>query len=271
MQTRRKFIKLSALTGTTALMIPGMIACNAQKNHVPFWLKGDEDKYLINPRDAALGWFKNARFGLFIHYGLYSLLGEREWVQFTEKIPVKEYEKLKDRFFAENFDAGFITDMAFEAGMKYVNLVVKHHDSFCLWDTKYSDFKSTNSPAKRDFVGEFTDQCRKKGLALFLTYSYGRDWRHPHAPNRENYKSFSTRPVYEPKEPSYKYGHEYDMNNYIDFAQKQIKELLTNYGDIAGISLGGSSTILSGNTEAFQLARLYEMIRKKQSHALITN
>uniref|UniRef100_UPI0032165C1C alpha-L-fucosidase n=1 Tax=uncultured Draconibacterium sp. TaxID=1573823 RepID=UPI0032165C1C len=271
MQTRRNFIKLSALTGTAALMAPGIFSCNTPKEHVPFWLTGDEEKYLMNPGGAALEWFQNARFGLFIHYGLYSLLGRREWVQFTEKIPVKEYEKLKDRFSAENFDADKITDMALDTGMKYINLVVKHHDSFCLWDTKYSDFKSTNSPAKRDFVDEFADQCRKKGLALFLTYSYGRDWRHPHAPNRENYKSFSTRPAYEPNEPSYKYGNEYDMDIYIDFAQKQIKELLSNYGDIAGISLGGSSTILSGDIEAFQLSRLYEMIQKKQSHILIAN
>jgi len=86
--------------------------------------------YAANPRQAAIKWFSDAKFGLFMHYGLYSLLGRHEWVQLREKIPVAEYAKLKDRFTAENFDADFITDLALEAQMKYINITTRHHDSF---------------------------------------------------------------------------------------------------------------------------------------------
>ncbi len=89
--------------------------------------------------------------------------------------------------------------------MKYINITTRHHDGFCLWDTKYSDFKSTNSPAKRDLVAELSEQCNKKGLALFLYYSHGRDWKHPHAPNNDEWKG-AARPSYKPNDPTYKYG-----------------------------------------------------------------
>lgn len=82
----------------------------------------------------------------------------------------------------------FITDLTLEAGMKYINLTTSHHDSFCFWDTKNTDFNSVNSPAKRDLVAELSEQCNKKGLAFFLYYSHGRDWRHPHASNNDTWK-----------------------------------------------------------------------------------
>ena len=144
------------MTGSTAL------GAQAQKTTMPSFLKGYEELYKTDPRKASIEWFRNAKFGLFMHYGLYSLLGRHEWVQLREKIPVAEYAKLKDKFTAEKFDADFITDLALEANMKYINITTRHHDSFCLFDSKYTDFKSTNSPAKRDLVGELTEQCAKK-------------------------------------------------------------------------------------------------------------
>ena len=101
-----------------------------------------------------------------MHYGLYSLLGRHEWVQLREKITVAEYAKLKDKFQAEKFDADFITDLALAAQMKYINITTRHHDSFCLFNTKQTDFHSVNSPAKRDLVGELAVACRKNGLGL---------------------------------------------------------------------------------------------------------
>lgn len=95
------------------------------------------------------------------------------------------YAKLKDRFTAEKFDADFITDLALAAEMRYVNITTRHHDSFCLFATKQTDFHSVNSPAQRDLVGELAVACRKKGLGLCLYYSHGRDWKHPHAPNND--------------------------------------------------------------------------------------
>ena len=168
---RKEFINLSIGAGLGTIFLPGCL--NKSKGSIPPYLRALAREYREDPRKTALKWFKEARFGLFMHYGLYSLLGRHEWVQYRETIPLAEYAKLKDQFTARKFDADFITDLALEAGMKYINITSRHHDSFCLWDTSYSDFKSTNSPAKRDLVGELSEQCNKKGLAFFLYYSHG--------------------------------------------------------------------------------------------------
>ena len=269
MKTRREFIKISAYSAAAGMLLPGLISCDSGEGIAPHWLSDLEQDFTADPHRAATTWFGNARFGMYMHYGLYSLLGREEWVQFMEKIPVRTYEKLREEFTAKEFDADQITDLLLDAGMTYLNVVAKHHDSFCLWDTEYSDFKSTHSPARRDLVGELSIQCKKKDIALFLSYSHGRDWRHPHAPNRDNYKSYSTRPAYETPEPAYKYGSEHDLELYTEFAQNQVKELLSNYGEIAGIWLGGASTAVSGPVEPFKLPGLYEMIHELQPHALI--
>src|SRR5215207_4610116 len=130
-------------------------------------------------RAATLERFKHARYGLFLHYGVYSLLGRGEWVQFRENIPVAEYERLIDRFTAERFDANAICDLALDAGMKYLNFTTRHHDSFCLWDTATTAFSSVRAPSQRDLVRELADACRARDIMLFLYYSHGRDWKHP--------------------------------------------------------------------------------------------
>ncbi|MEA3364691.1 MAG: alpha-L-fucosidase, partial [Candidatus Hydrogenedentes bacterium] len=112
---------------------------------VPPHLEEYTAAYGADPRAAATEWFKDAKFGLFMHYGLYSILGRGEWVMLREKIHVAEYEKLKDQFNPVNFDADFITDLALAAEMKYVNITSRHHDSFCLFRTKESDFNSVES------------------------------------------------------------------------------------------------------------------------------
>ncbi len=222
-----------------------------------------------DPRGASLQWFREAKYGLFIHYGLYSLLGRGEWVQLREKIRVADYAKLKDQFTAAKFDADKITDMVLDAGMKYINLTTRHHDSFCLWDTQYSDFKSTNSPAKRDLVREMAEQCQKKGLGFFLYYSHGRDWKHPHAPNNDEWKN-SARPDYDPPETAYKYGKEHHLELYVEFMDNQIRELLTNYGPVAGIWLDGRTVLLSNDKTPFHMQQLYDMIHSMQPQVLVS-
>ncbi len=214
-------------------------------------------------------WFMEAKFGLFLHYGLYSLLGKGEWVQFHDKMHVEEYAKLKDKFTAENFDADFITDLAIEAGMKYVNITTRHHDSFCLFNTKTTDFNSVNSPAKRDLVEALANACDKKGLGLCLYYSHGRDWRHPHAPNNDRWGG-SARPKYETQEPYYKYGEEHDLNIYIEYMHEQLTELLTQYGPIASIWLDGYGVPMNGPTEEFRIEETYQLIQKLQPESLIS-
>jgi alpha-L-fucosidase len=217
---------------------------------------------------------------MFIHYGLYSLLegyyGEihskpAEWVQLRGKIPVKEYEKLADKFKAENFDADFITELALDAGMKYINITTRHHDSYCLFDSKYTEFKSTNSAAKRDLIAELAEQCQKKGLGLFFYYSHGRDWRHPHAPHNDGWGG-RARPAYDPPEVSYKVGEEHDLDQYLEFMKNQITELLTNYGPVAGIWLDGFGVLRSRpeKKHLFKVQELYDHIHSLQPQVLVS-
>ena len=264
---RRVFLQTSTLAATS-LAIPSFLQSCSNSN-VPVYLKNYSGEYSENPLQAALSWFTDAKFGLFMHYGLYSLLGKGEWVQFHEKIHVAEYEKLMSKFTAENFDADFITDLAIRAEMKYVNITSRHHDSFSLFNTKVSDFNSVKSAAKRDLVEELANACAKKGLGLCLYYSHGRDWRHPHAPNNDVWGG-SARPKYGEPESHYKYGEEHDLNKYIDFMHAQITELLTNYGPIASIWLDGYSTPMNGPTEKFRIPETYELIRKLQPQTLIS-
>jgi alpha-L-fucosidase len=260
---------LGGAAATVALTLPSWAKKPAQP--VPSYLKNYESLYAADPRAAALNYFEEAKFGLFIHYGLYSQLGRGEWVQLKDKIRVKEYEKLKDQFNAEEFDADYITDMALNAGMKYINLTTRHHDSFCLFDSKYTDFKSTNSPAKRDLVAELAEQCQQKGLGFYLYYSHGRDWRHPHAPNNGDWGG-NARPKYNPPETFYKYGKDQDLQIYVEFMKNQITELLTNYGPIGGIWLDGVATPASRKDKLhlFKTQELYDHIHSLQPQVLVS-
>jgi alpha-L-fucosidase len=239
-------------------------------NKMPNYLKPYEELYRTNPREANMQWFRDAKYGLFLHYGLYSLTGKKEWVQLLDVIPVAEYAKLKDKFTAENFDADAIAAFAVDCGMKYINITTRHHDSFCLWETKETDFHSVNSPAGRDLVAELAAACEKYNLGLFLYYSHGRDWKHPHAPNNDVWKG-QARPKYDPPEPSYKYGAEHNLDIYLQFMKNQITELLTKYPTAAGIWLDGISvTMTAGLTERFKTQELYDYIHNIHPHALVS-
>lgn len=201
-----------------------------------------------------------------------------EWIQFHGKIPVGVYAKLKESFTAEKFDAEHITDVALAAGMKYVNITTRHHDSFCLFRTAETDFNSLNSPAKRDLVNELAAACQRKKLGLFLYYSHGRDWKHPHAPTNE--WSRSCRPAYAKPQPEYLPDNEVDVNKYIEFMDRQITELLTQYGPVAGIWLDGEGVLksyarkvtggLPRINQMMKLPQLYTKIRKLQPQCLVS-
>lgn len=259
---RRTFIKI--VGGATAA---GSVLRDARAAaSVPSYLTHHADLYAKDPHAAALTWFKEARWGLFMHYGLYALLGRGEWVMYREAIPVVEYEKLKAQFRADRFDADFITDMACEAGMRYVNITSRHHDSFCLFASKHSDYTSVNSPAKRDLVGELAEQCRKKGLGLFLYYSYGLDWRHPYYYPRKF--APMARPDYKTPEPRYKWEKDEDFHHYIQFVHGQIKELLANYGPLAGIWFDPIMTFYA-RPDLFPIRETYAMIQRLQPQTLV--
>ncbi len=258
MITRREFTRILAAAAPLA-------AAPA----VPSYLKGYEKLYAKDPRAAAIQWFRDARFGLFLHYGLFSLLERHEWVQLREKIYVAEYAKLKDRFTAAHFDAGRICDLALAAGMKYITITTRHHDCFCLFRTRQTDFHSVNSPAKRDLIAELATACAKRGLGLCLYYSHGRDWRHPHAPNNDEWGG-QARPKYDPPEPSYAYGKAHDLNRYLDFMTAQVTELLTQYGPVASIWLDGIAVPKAGDAAKFHCQELYDHIRRQQPQVLVS-
>ncbi len=235
----------------------------------PAYLRAYSEIYRTDPREAARQWFKEARYGLFLHYGLYSLLGRHEWVQLRERIPVAEYAKLKERFTAERFDAMLIAEFAKECGMRYVNITTRHHDGFCLFNSRHWDFNSANSPARRDLVGELAVACETHGLGLCLYYSHGRDWKHPHAPNNDRWGG-SARPQYEPAESAYAYGDAHNLERYLEFMTGQIEELLTGYGPVAAIWLDGIAVPLSGDQEAFACQELYDRIHQLQPQVLVS-
>jgi len=279
MITRRMLLKSASTLLASSHLLPAFLqtASTTQEQPaqttpaVPKYLASYAGQFKTDARGAALQWFRDAKFGMFLHYGLYSLLGRGEWVQFRGKIHVAEYAKLKDRFTADKFDADMICDLAVEAGCKYVNITTRHHDSFCLFKTAHTEFQSLNSPAKRDLVGELVEACNKRGLGIFFYYSHGRDWRHPHAPNNGSWGG-SARPKYKKPDPFYVRGPEHDLQKYVDFMSAQIEELLTQYGPVAGIWLDGHSTPVSRKKklDLWKLPELYKQIRETQPQTLIS-
>src|SRR5687767_9078835 len=219
-------------------------------------------------RARTLERFKQARYGLFLHYGVYSQLGRGEWVQFRAPIPVAEYERLIDTFTAERFDANAICDLALAAGMQYLNITTRHHDSFCLWDTATTDFNSRRAPAGRDLVGELAEACRARGLMYFLYYSHGRDWRHPYFPPNDVAGS-TARPHYEIPQAEYTWAKPEDTERYVEYCHAQLTELLTNYGPIDGVWFDGVGTWRKC-PELFHLEDTYALIRKLQPGCLIS-
>lgn len=128
--------------------------------------------------ERKMQWFRDAKFGMFIHWGLYSMLEKGEWVLFSESLDVREYEKLAGDFEAGKFDARAWAKAAKNTGMKYMVLTTRHHDGFCLFDSKCSRFNAMNSAAHRDFVKEYVEACREEGLKVGFYYS-PLDWRFP--------------------------------------------------------------------------------------------
>lgn len=160
---------------------------------------------------ARMRWFHQARFGMFIHWGLYSLLRRGEWVMLMERIPRDEYAKLAARFNPSKFDAKAWADLAAEAGMKYMVLTTRHHDGFCLYDSKVSDFTSVRTAAGRDFVAEYVTACRRAGLKVGFYYSL-LDWRFAGYWEHRRYPDSAKALVQQ--------------------AHDQVRELMTGYGRI---------------------------------------
>jgi alpha-L-fucosidase len=215
---------------------------------------------------AARSAFQDAKFGLFIHWGIFSVLGDGEWVMNNENIPVKDYKKLVNFFNPLEFDAHQWVSMAKNAGMKYITLITRHHDGFSMWDTKYSSYNIMNTPYKKDVVKMIADECHKQDIKLFLYYSlldWGRE-DYPHETGRTGQKAE-------------RQGH-VDYAHYLQFMKNQLTELLTNYGEIAGIWFDGhwDQTKPEGETDRssridWHYDEIYALIHKLQPKCMIGN
>lgn len=175
-------------------------------------------------------WFTDAKFGMFIHFGLYSSLGGvykgnavdgyAEWIQSSADIPAEEYALLADAWNPKNFDADKIVRLAKKAGMKYLVITTKHHEGFCLWDSKYTDFDIACTPAKgRDLIRELSEACKKHGIR-FGTYYSIIDWHHPSQERNAKGKDAWGRWAQITMK---------DKPAYIEYMKNQIKELIENY------------------------------------------
>lgn len=199
-------------------------------------------------------WFQDARFGLFIHWGVYSVLGKGEWVMNNDKMPSSEYDKLPAQFNPTEFDPAEWVAMAKNAGMKYITITSRHHDGFAMFDSKISDWNIVQrTPYKKDVLKMLADECHKQGIKLFFYYSQ-LDWRHTDYFPRGRTGRTAGRP---------ENGEWY---RYIDYMDGQLKELLTNYGPIGGIWFDG----MWDKPEAdWRLQQTYKLIHDLQPAALV--
>lgn len=212
--------------------------------------------------------FQDMKFGMFIHWGPFSIPGAGEWVMNNRNIKVENYTHLMEFFNPIEFDAEKWVDMAKNAGMKYITLITRHHDGFSMWDTKYSDFNIMNSPYRKDIVKMIADECHKQGIKIFFYYSL-LDWR------RNDY-SWWTGNTGKGTGRTVK-G---DWNDYIMFMKNQLTELLTNYGEISGIWFDGYWDQYKPNQDEaavketyvdWHMTELYALIHKLQPQCLVGN
>src|ERR1700730_17817523 len=214
----------------------------------------------------ARQWFDSARFVMFIHWGASSVLGSAEWVMNNRNITVPAYTRLLHIFNPIDFDAKQWVSTAKNAGMQYITLITRHHDGFSNWDTKASDWKITNTAFKRDAVKEIADECHRQGIKLFCYYSL-LDWY------RSDYQ-------YETGRTGKGTGRtqKSNWNSYINFMKQQLTELLTNYGEIAGIWFDGHWDQLENDQNKRGISKvdwhydeIYSLIHRLQPQCLIGN
>lgn len=230
---------------------------------------------------AARQWFQDAKFGLFIHWGIYAVPGGEwkngttksvgEWIMNTEKIPIPEYEKIAEQFNPTEFDPAEWVRLAKQAGMKYITITSKHHDGFAMWDSKVSDWDIVDrTPYKKDVLKMLADECQKQGIKLFFYHSH-LDWHHPDYYPRGRTGKDAGRPE------------SGDFNKYLDYMDAQLAELLSGrYGKLGGIWFDGwwdqqvrDKNLNGGNPKKtlvdWRLEKTYSLIHKLQPQALIGN
>ncbi|MCA9288791.1 MAG: alpha-L-fucosidase, partial [Phycisphaerales bacterium] len=213
--------------------------------------------------DARMAWWRDARFGMFIHWGLYAIPAGRwgdstdhaEWIRTTAQIPVDEYDALLERFNPVNFDAAAWARTAREAGMRYIVITAKHHDGFCLFDSAHTDFDVMSTPFGRDIIRELADAARAEGLQIGFYYSI-MDWHHPDYLPRRGWEE-ADRPAGDA-----------DFERYEDYLHAQVTELLTNYGPIGVMWFDGEWESTWSEARGRDL---YALCRRLQPDVIVNN
>ena len=175
----------------------------------------------------AREWFQDSKFGMFIHWGVYSVLGDGEWVMNNQRIDKQTYQKLPAFFNPISYDPKEWVALAKAAGMKYITITSKHHDGFAMWDSKLTDWDIVDrTPYGKDVLKMLADECKRQGIKLFFYHSH-LDWFQENYFPRGNTGQTSGRPE------------KGDWYKYLDYMDGQLTELLTNYGEIGGIWFDG--------------------------------
>lgn len=233
--------RVCALALSVALAVP--VAARAQPGYSP-----------SAENLAAREWYQDAKYGMFIHWGVWSVLQDGEWVMNNRGITAAEYEQLPPLFDPKRFDARQWVATAKAAGMRYITFVAKHHDGLALWDSRVSEWNvMKRTPFARDIVKELAEECRRQGIKLFIYYSQ-LDWRHPDYFPRGQTGATAGRPATG------------EWARYLDYMDAQVTELLTNYGPVGGIWFDG---LWDKPKEDWRLDRTYAMIHRLQPATLI--
>jgi len=199
-------------------------------------------------RTRRMKWWHEARFGMFIHWGLYAQLGRNEWVMNRERIPVGEYEKLANTWQPKPRPAREWARLAKKAGMKYMVMTTKHHEGFCLWDTRMTDYNAARRGPGRDLVAEYVDACREFGLRIGFYYSL-MDWHHP-----DGARCLRSEPA---------------RRRFVDFTRGCVRELVSNYGKIDILWYDVSWPLPT--PEAWESRGMNRMVRRLQPEIIINN
>jgi len=210
-----------------------------------------EEEYLAQTaatRPQRLRWWQQARFGMFVHWGLYAQLGRHEWVMNRERIPIPEYEKLAATWKPKERPAREWAKLAKQAGMKYMVMTTKHHEGFCLWDTKQTDYNAVKHGPGRDLVAEYVDACHEYGLKVGFYYSL-MDWHHPDGALCATDEAARRR--------------------FLDFTQGCVRELCSNYGKLDILWYDVSWPLRS--PQLWESAKMNAMARELQPDILINN
>jgi alpha-L-fucosidase len=224
------------------------------------WFAAGQTNYQPTPENLrARQEFQDAKFGMFIHWGVYSLLGDGEWVFHNRKLPLQAYERLPTFFDPEKFDAKTWVALAKAAGMRYITITSRHHDGFAMFDSKVSDWNIVQrTPYGKDPLKMLADECHRQGVKLFFYYSQ-LDWHHPDYYPRG--RTVIDRGPWDNGRPDHG-----DWNVYLNYMEAQLRELLTNYGAVGGIWFDG---MWDKPDVDWHLERTYGLIHQLQPAALI--